>query len=73
MSAPDTSSAGALRAAIRAKLPGLAKRGAAGSRLACIRLFCVECMGGNAGDARRCESRDCFLWPVRGAAWKERP
>lgn len=53
---------------IRAKLPKLAERAKNGPKAA-IRLFCVECMGGSKGDAKRCETRDCFLWPHRGASW----
>jgi hypothetical protein len=59
---------------IREKLPKMAER-ASRSRLAAVRLFCIECMGGSARQARACETTDCFLWPVRGASWsrKEQP
>lgn len=52
-----------LRDEIRARFPGLAVR-ANQQRLAAIKLHCVECMGGSIRDARSCETRECFLWPV---------
>ena len=30
-----------------------------------IRLFCLECMGGNAAEVRRCTSPGCALFPYR--------
>ena len=33
------------------------------SRSAAVELFCVECFGGDAHDARQCENRACWLWP----------
>ena len=51
-----------LRDEIRAKYPTRAARASRSAKSA-IRLFCIECFGGDAGDARRCQERDCFLWP----------
>lgn len=51
-----------IRDEIRVKYPERAARAAKSAKSA-IRLFCIECCGGDAGDARRCEVRDCFLWP----------
>lgn len=30
-----------------------------------VRMKCLECMGGNAAEVRRCEIIDCPLWPYR--------
>ena len=54
---------------LRLKYPGLAARADKGQKLACIRLFCVECYGGSLRDARTCPTRDCPLWGAAGAAW----
>ena len=54
---------------LKAKYPGLTAR-AETQRLAAIRLFCIECMGGSGRDAKACAQKDCFLWPHRGASWK---
>lgn len=54
---------------IRTRYPNLAARSDAGSRLAGIRLHCIECMGGAAHDAIRCESTGCPLWRHRGHSW----
>ena len=61
-----------LRDDIRAKYPGLAKAGAAGQRLPAITLACCECMGGSLREAKTCETRDCFLWPVGPAGRAQR-
>jgi len=45
---------------------GLAAGLAKGRRLAAVKLFCIECHGGNGREAKACEQRSCFLWPVRG-------
>ena len=37
------------------------------SRASAVRLFCIECMGGNRGDAKRCAESACPLWPH---AWR---
>jgi hypothetical protein len=60
---------------IRNKYPSLAKKAASGRRLAAIRLFCIECMGGNAADARTCETSVCPLWNCRGRSgnWSGSP
>jgi hypothetical protein len=46
------------------------------SKVAAIKLFCYECMGGSVSDAKKCESKECFLWPHgpagRAARRKER-
>jgi len=54
-----------MRNEILSKFPGLAKSTAP---RAAIKLFCIECMGGSLRDARACESRGCFLWPL----WRDR-
>lgn len=61
-----------LRDELRAKFPGLAKRAADGSRAAAIKLGCFECMGGDTGEARRCQVTDCFMYPFSPAAKKAR-
>jgi len=33
------------------------------SRAAAVELFCVECFGGDAHSARRCENEGWYLWP----------
>lgn len=55
---------------VRSKYPALAERARTGPKAA-IRLFCIECMGGSRSEARTCQTRDCFLWPHRGAAWNQ--
>jgi len=50
---------------IRAKKPGMAKRAAAGSRQAAIRLFCLECMGGQRQLVSGCGDRLCSLHAFR--------
>ncbi|RPJ39801.1 MAG: hypothetical protein EHM35_01455 [Planctomycetaceae bacterium] len=54
---------------IRAKYPALAARAERGPKAA-IRMFCIECMGGQKADAKACRVEACFLWPHRGASWK---
>ena len=58
----------ALRDEIRTKYPTRAARSVKSAKSA-IRLFCIECCGGDAGDARRCQVKDCFLWP-HVKAWR---
>ena len=58
------------RAELRAKFPERAERAKKSPKLA-IRMFCIECMGGSVRDAKGCETTDCFLHPVRGAAWQQ--
>ncbi len=53
----------AFRDELRAKYPGRAKRALGNGKAASIELFCIECIGGSAHDAKQCESRSCFLWP----------
>lgn len=48
---------------IRSKYPGLARKADGGNPRAGIRLFCLECMGGNRGDVDGCETRLCPIWP----------
>lgn len=57
-----------LRLEMEGKLPIAHERAKTRPKTA-IRLFCIECMGGNTRDAKACEVRDCYLWPHRGAAW----
>jgi hypothetical protein len=50
---------------IRKKHKTLAERAVNGkSKTACIKLFCLACVGGVYVDARDCQSKDCFLWPA---------
>ena len=51
-----------LRDEIRVKYPERAARAGKSAKSA-IRLFCIECCGGDVGEARRCQVTDCFLWP----------
>lgn len=51
------------REELRAKYPGRAKRALGNGKAASIELFCIECIGGAADEAKQCESRGCFLWP----------
>lgn len=60
-----------VRDEIREAVPGMAER-AGVSRATAILLFCRECCGGSAGEAAKCEVRDCFLWPFGYAARRER-
>lgn len=57
-----------LRDELRAKYPERAARASKSAKSA-IRLFCIECCGGEAGEARRCQVRNCFLWP-HVKAWR---
>lgn len=34
-------------------------------KLKAIRLKCLDCMGGQEGEIRRCATLDCGLWPWR--------
>lgn len=61
----------ALRDEIRAKYPERAARAGKSAKSA-IRLFCIECCGGDTGEARKCKVTDCFLWP-HVKAWREQP
>jgi hypothetical protein len=60
------------REGLRGRFPGLGERSKT-QRLAAIRMFCIECMGGSNQDARACAARACFLWPHRGASWAPNP
>lgn len=57
-----------LRDEIRVKYPERAARAGKSAKSA-IRLFCIECCGGDTGEARRCQVIDCFLWP-HVKAWR---
>lgn len=57
---------------IRAKRPALARRADAGSRLAAVKLFCIECSGGSGAVAASCTVSDCPLWSAAGGAWSTR-
>ena len=50
---------------LRQRNPGMAKRADSGSRAAAIRLFCLQCYGGNRAEVRRCTEYTCPLWPYR--------
>lgn len=50
---------------LRQQYPGLSKRADTGSRQAAIRLFCLECMGGNSAEVKKCCARECPLWSYR--------
>ncbi len=54
---------------IAQRYPQAQAAAANGSRVAAIRLFCIECHGGEASGARNCQARECFLWPVRPRVW----
>lgn len=60
-----------IRDELARKLPKAFERAKTSPKTA-IRLFCVECMGGSTREAKACETRTCFLWPHRGAAWRQR-
>jgi len=53
-----------LIASIRAKLPKMALR-AQTKPLPAIRLFCLECMGGQGSEVRSCDTTECPLHPFR--------
>lgn len=55
---------------VRRKYPTMVAR-ARENRIAGIRMFCIECMGGSRSDAVNCTKDDCFLWPHRGYSWKK--
>jgi len=58
---------------VRQKYPGTARAADGGNPRKGIRLFCIECMGGNRGLADACASERCALWPWRfGKGTKER-
>lgn len=40
-------------------------------KLRAIRLKCVDCMGGQEGEIRRCATLDCGLWPWRCGTLKK--
>ena len=48
---------------VAARFPEMTARATTGSKAAAIKLFCIECMGGERAEAARCESRTCWLWP----------
>lgn len=54
-----------MREILRKRYPGLAKRQSAGSPMASIRLFCLECMGGSLGEVKACTADECPLFPLR--------
>jgi hypothetical protein len=42
------------------------------SRGDAIKAKCLDCMGGNHAEVRRCQSGNCALWPLRfGDPWRE--
>lgn len=43
---------------------------AAYSRIAAIKLFCIECMGYSRVDAKRCDNSRCPLWSVSNKCLK---
>jgi hypothetical protein len=60
----------AFRTEIAKKYPSLLGK-ATRSRLAGIRLFCIECHGGSRTEAKKCALRECFLHPHRGKDWEQ--
>lgn len=56
-----------LREEIEKKYSGTAKKAKSQPRAA-IRLFCIECMGGDYGEAKTCKAKECYLWPFSIAA-----
>ena len=58
---------------LRQRFPGLAKRANSGSRQAAIRLFCMECMGGQTKEVNTCEENVCPLHPFRIDSHKKQP
>lgn len=53
-----------LIAELRSRYPALAERSKRGP-LAAIRLFCLECMGGERTAPKACGVTDCALYPFR--------
>lgn len=59
---------------IRQKYPGLARKSDGGNTRAAIRLFCMECMGGQRTMVNNCPTVHCSLWRWRmGTGTEERP
>ena len=50
----------------------IARTGHKPTRAVAVRLQCVECMGGERAEARRCATRTCLLWPFGLAALAEK-
>ena len=44
------------------------RTGHAPGRAVAVKLFCVDCMGGERAEARRCKTRECLIWPYGLAA-----
>lgn len=58
-----------LREEIEEKMPKTVDRANNGSKVAAIRLFCLECMGGRRQDAIHCTTTECWLHAHRGSTW----
>ncbi len=50
---------------LRARHKHLDKASLDGAPLSCIRLFCLECMGGSAKEVAVCSAPKCPLYPLR--------
>lgn len=55
---------------LRARYRRAAEASRRGSRVAAIKLKCLDCVCWNSAEVRRCEIRDCALWPFRPYQWK---
>jgi hypothetical protein len=53
------------REELQAKYPKAARRAALGQPTACIKLFCLECVGGVRQDITDCTDSGCPLYLVR--------
>lgn len=51
-----------VRSELKLKYPKVA-RNAVRQPKAAIKLFCLECVGGDYGEAKRCAESSCSLWP----------
>jgi hypothetical protein len=52
-----------VRSELRKKFPVLSDKAATyGGCRSAIKIFCIECMGGNVNDARTCAESSCRLW-----------
>jgi len=50
---------------LRARFPGLAKRVDMGHPRACIKMFCLHCMGGIKKEVELCTCPKCPLYKLR--------
>jgi len=61
-----------MREAIRAKFRTIERKRLAGDVDAAIQMNCIECMGGDFEEAKRCADTGCPLWPHSMAARQDR-